>query len=119
MRIAEVWGARGMGEGQSAPELLSSRRVQTTGGLDPLQREVILTDLDHARRPQRAGLGEPGQSLGLGRVLPRAGVRSRLHERRGAVGERDAPRLVDVPAADAPGTGRSRRQAHADSTFRG
>ena len=106
-----------MRQREAAPEVLGAGGVERAG-LDPLQREVVLPDLQHARRRQRAGLRQPAQAGGLGGVLRGGRIRSGLDERVAAVGERHAPGFVDVPATDAPRVTGPGRQAHRGSAAR-
>ena len=62
------WGAR---QSRRAPAACVSARPRPSSsapaafeasGLDPLQHEVVGPDLQHARRAQRAGLGQPAQA---------------------------------------------------------
>ena len=106
-----------MRPGETPAQLIHAGRIQAPA-LDPLERQIALPDLQHARRSHRARLGQPLQAGGLGRVLARRGVGARLDERLRAVGECDMERLVDVAAADRPENPRPRRKAHARSSAR-
>ena len=102
---------------QPAPELLLAVRVEPSG-LDPLERQVALLHVQHARRAQGAGLAQPAQAGRLGLVLARWRVGACLDERLPAVRQHDAKGFVDVAPADAPHIARAGRQAHAGSLAR-
>ena len=98
---AEGGRARGVDRGEPAAEIgLVSRAAR----LEPFEGEQAWqpVDVEHAedlRDPEATWLAEPAQGRGLGRELPRGGVRAGLDERSCAVFERGRVRVVDVSAA--------------------
>ena len=113
--LAEIPETRRAGEvrlGQAAAELLGPLLAQRAG-LDPLEHEEGVVDLEHLGCAHRSRLGQPCERFGLQGVLARVGVHPGLHERFRAAGQHEAVGLVDVAPADTAHLTRAGRQSHA------
>src|SRR5262249_32960347 len=108
--IAEARRAGGVDRREPTTELLCAGGVEHSR-LDPLERQIGIRHLEHARHGQRPDLAQPPQPPRLPPRLARSGVGPRLHERRAPV-ELHLPRFVYVAATHATRIACGGRQRH-------